>query len=1433
MGYDLKSTKQFLPVNSVLVNTDGTGDDKLRPFLYTDWLDRIGSLNISQESLKGEYNKYVRDWHDRKKIDNDHNYTKKERYKALLKNIALNFTTDEEKRFLTNINYDNPRHLESALTFFSTKLKQISKYYSIERENIKYSTGTKKVTGTKKALVNTIYTEVDSILNRLEITDTFNIDNRDDAKIVVQVVDLYDNIITTNKEYIIDYNQNLYTDFRDAIDDCLGECIPLLQLSEGLVLSVTEQRDNTQENFEQLDYEWFYNYVKEQSNLNIYNEADFIKSLAGTDHYIIDQGNPVKIFDADTPWRDIYSRNKPIINRLRAIESASEYEISFMSLPKNVTTLTYYSYAPQYITTTDSVSAHADMTKFGNSFYTGSSAIGLDHFEDITWLKADSSNDGLFGDIVNSNKLPRFFSYRSENDVRDESSKGISRSTDPMGFFTGHENLEWANEDIFKRKIENIYPLDERQETLLVGDDTVVKWSTDIFGNEYALFKKVESPRDPNVYAAGESAEDFVTDSVCQIIDGGDTLKPRPVLWTKGISHKTYEGGRRGGIDPKIEQRLNMTVFEDLRRFTTVLNPEGVPVQALEPHNTYYLAPDKRHTELVLTKITFHGFQFEDEQPVYDQQAYCGLFTDETCGRLEGSQRQCVVRDNYAFGIFSDIRSTVDTHAVATHDNSTYYVRAAEPGIDKSDWSIVINPSQPETSLTFDGSVFTANFEKSQIAGAELVKLLNTSEHLVAYGGQTNTAATAARDSMQFWSGLKDSTKTFWSRRVFLTNPLSGYTETTILGNGLSSISELADEAGLIVSPYWVGGLDQVVQDEWEITLKGGTEYIPADDSITSTTTLQFSGGEETYYISSSEPLTSQTDAFEFYFNTGFARHEEDENYLTFDGNTTLTGIDVWENENIDGSGFGEELCEPSDAEYITNESRVSDYYDYQSNVSRTKFAPVDKDDMIRPLTIYEKMNIEQGRMIFRSVDSFIIDDVINVLSKTLVRIGTPEYAMYDREIVREQLINNKIVDMDVYSDVLVIQTETHMYAEKVVYDGTTRELLRGPYPSLFLKTTTDDNTLETSFSNYYDDKENELICGHTRAKEIDEVLFPQPIILVMNMNNMTTKSLVIPEDQITLTDELSAFHITEIDRPIVTYNELVEVYTLTYTCRLESADQSAHGVCIFDFEKSPSGLTILSSNIYHTQPLIPYESALDPWEEKIVEKTLTFPKDIPLPTTADTNYTIDMQKVFGEVFSGYTFRVTMDIRSIPVDTNGSKINRITFDPGDGSGMVYRHRELQTGLEPINFDIGDLPDQSDFADPRITPFYHEYNFEDSESSTLTATLEVLYANFKKLTIHVVLERQPYSATTAFDKIKLIKTKTYTDKLGKSKQLLTLETQNPTSVSDVVILKDQYVNSTVIGYLNGRRYAGPYHVMSDGSMMTGEIHTPDSKAIIPI
>ena len=129
---------------------------------------------------------------------------------------------------------------------------------------------------------------------------------------------------------------------------------------------------------------------------------------------------------------------------------------------------------------------------------------------------------------------------------------------------------------------------------------------------------------------------------------------------------------------------------------------------------------------------------------------------------------------------------------------------------------------------------------------------------------------------------------------------------------------------------------------------------------------------------------------------------------------------------------------------------------------------------------------------------------------------------------------------------------------------------------------------------------------------------------------------------------------------------------------------------------------------------------------------------------------------------------------------------QIIYDPGDGSELYVNDRVLDESLGNVGVDISTLPDQSDFGDPRIGGFTHKYIFDKPTAHTYSARISAVFSNHCKIVYDLSVETVPYSVQSAFEGVKLIDSKIYTDINNNNKQLLVLETQSPRYISNVVI-----------------------------------------------
>ena len=1250
MSVDLSSFGNTTPLNSITVGAETDGDDLVQPFTYTEWLVRIGQSQNDTIKYVDSYKRYVKAWEsviDKKK---NSKFIVTDRYRTLLKNLTLNYTTDEEKRFLTNLDLTKTRHVESAVTFFSRKLKQIALYYSDARQQIRQNESKNTSIGTGKAIEHDIYSNIHRYIAELYISDQkiHPVRIAADSKTVVKTIDLFE-VTDGSKTKKIQYDPQLFININQAIKNTLKECIPTLSITPGLTLDISEQIKVDQLTCEKLNYENFIHYIKLLDQLNELTLVDLLPRLTGADMWYLSGGSTAELISSDKGWRNIINRSGPEVKLDGEKLLKSIYEIGQIYTPQNIGILTYYSSDPklEILNVSDEIEIIPNPNKFG------SSTSSIRQHEDVTWVKADASNDGLFGDIIDDPTFPRFFGYRSDEENKNISYLGLCRPTDAYGFFHGPQNSKWKNEDVFPLKTANVYDIDSRAETLLVTDDTLVSWCTDVYGNEYGLYKKIKPRRLPEEFTNEEEAEEFDSIPDCVVIDGGETLLTRPNLWEDGVTYEIYDGGRAPGIDSKFEERPIINAHPDLRRRTQQLQEDGTLILELEPHNSWYYGPGSTPSGLELQPTSFHGFVYfpsgkaDKGYPIYDQQAYCGLFTDIACGVIR-TFSNCVIRDNYAFATFSDILSTID------------------------------------------------------------------------------------------------------------------------------------------------------------------------DDKI---------------YISSQAPREDQVDGFEEYLNTGY-------DVLTFDNRADIP-VEIVQGGLVDGSLFVDEFCDDDTAEFEYQLDNGAAYFNDSLNVSKTKFAELPPDETL-DLTTYQQSETG-GRVVFRSYNSSVIADVSEVMKNSIDRFNF--FKGSDQDIILNDIKDGNVRQMHVFNDVIYMQTNRHFYIEKINFDESITKINKSLYPVIIYRTASDEETqLEACQSPRHIAETNRLFCGNLTTFTVDDKKYVSPVINSIDLNNMQMENVyeLTPENQQNhiLTGTLSGFQYETADSPLLTYNKITDVYTYTYSCKLSSAESVVFATRIIDFEKSRDRLTIIDDEMHHCQPVSRYVSNLPAWKVETNEREIKFnPEEIIFNGYADTSYNIGLSsmnyttgKVESSKIKGYQFKLNIDTGTLPVSGEGYKINQIIFDADDGSDHLIINRKLLTGGEPITFDIQTLPDQSDFGDPRIEKITHQYYFNNATRTSYTPTLTAVYANYKKLVISINFETVPYTIESAFDDVKLIDTKTYTNKLGESKQLLVYETQSPRYISSTTVTKPRYDNKSFAGYVDGKPYSGDYHTMSDGTIMTGLKHTPVSKTI---
>lgn len=186
------------------------------------FLEFIKNINISlePETTQEYYTTYITKWNTKNsKTSSDDKQTIVEKYKDFLRDVIIQYSTLEEKKFLSSIDFNDPFDLDIAINFYSKKLKELCDYYNNKRQDLKHSVLRKKLNGSMFGLTQTIQDLVISYIKNFEDSKMiFDLESII-SKLEIEIEELYDtyplyyNQIPNEKIYDnkdLDYGLNIF-----------------------------------------------------------------------------------------------------------------------------------------------------------------------------------------------------------------------------------------------------------------------------------------------------------------------------------------------------------------------------------------------------------------------------------------------------------------------------------------------------------------------------------------------------------------------------------------------------------------------------------------------------------------------------------------------------------------------------------------------------------------------------------------------------------------------------------------------------------------------------------------------------------------------------------------------------------------------------------------------------------------------------------------------------------------------------------------------------------------------------------------------------------------------------------------------------------------------------------------------------------------------
>lgn len=195
--------------------------DKSNPIPFLTFI-KIINVSFEPDSLQKYYTYYLKTWNTlslktkRSGLD-----LISERYRDFIKDISLNYTTNEEKQFLSKIDFNDPYDLDIAIGFYGRKLKELALYYNSKRNDVKFNVVRNKLKGTNFGVSKTVSELTLSYLKNLDDSKMLYDFDLIKNKLEIEIEELYDSYPlyfnqTPDPSYYdkkdLDYGFNLFID---------------------------------------------------------------------------------------------------------------------------------------------------------------------------------------------------------------------------------------------------------------------------------------------------------------------------------------------------------------------------------------------------------------------------------------------------------------------------------------------------------------------------------------------------------------------------------------------------------------------------------------------------------------------------------------------------------------------------------------------------------------------------------------------------------------------------------------------------------------------------------------------------------------------------------------------------------------------------------------------------------------------------------------------------------------------------------------------------------------------------------------------------------------------------------------------------------------------------------------------------------------------
>ena len=453
--------------------------DTVAPFSFLDFINNT-QADYSPEEYSSFYSSYLKEWHSKQGGTKEEQKTLfKDYYRQFIKEIVVNYTTETEKRFLEKIDFNDPADLDVAIPFFANRLKDIALFYKKKRDEGKYVIDRNKMKGSQTGLEKAIFDNIYNFIFNSE--DSLNTENDEVFKAVqglgVEVeefVDVYGDYFdvpdTADGNNINEIDPKYWLD-PDGIEAITGE-LNFMGAIRSFTINppvITPEEYDAICNPDNALVQLYNQYTKGGIPINEFYalKRALVQKYIGTDIYYIDTTAAVAVsgvmFLADNPAANALNLQGADTATVPSGQQKLLRDVGLNFQPDDIGLFKLQAETYNYTIDTsliekDKVYIFPDPAKFGNVSTNPQSDYPVYYKFDHRGNTRNVSSGFAAGDPKTTNKVTTFESYTTKE----------RNST----------QLKDYNDISYKLNFTDLY-----------NEGLVEKHQTDVYGNEYALFK--------------------------------------------------------------------------------------------------------------------------------------------------------------------------------------------------------------------------------------------------------------------------------------------------------------------------------------------------------------------------------------------------------------------------------------------------------------------------------------------------------------------------------------------------------------------------------------------------------------------------------------------------------------------------------------------------------------------------------------------------------------------------------------------------------------------------------------------------------------------------------------------------------------------------------------------------------------------------------